>query len=270
VLPSLGSQQGQRRPRHRPWYDQEVKAAKAALLPLASRGTPAAKAALQAYRQLIRRKKRQYASQQLQLFRQREQEHPGWRFRAIRPRHRQAPAVDPADMVASVRTAFNGPGMQPAAGPMPAPPQQQQQPAQPQQQQPGAGGGEQQPARLAVDAYLSGDRLQAAAKKLRLGAAPGPPGVPAAAFRHQAVQDAASRVLFSIARAPAQPPAVQCGLLTPAYKGQGSQLDTSKYRRLVVSAVQQLHKLYAKCLLKYALEVLEAGGAVLKRISCAR
>jgi hypothetical protein len=43
---------------------------------------------------------------------------------------------------------------------------------------------------------------------------------------------------------------VQCGQLNPTYKGRGSQLDTTKYRKLVVSAV--LHKLYANCVLQYA------------------
>jgi hypothetical protein len=155
-------------------------------------------------------------------------------------------------MVENVQQTFGGQGMQPAHGPMPKPPPRQEEWEQQQQ------AGQAQDVGLAIDAYLTGDRLQSAAKKLRLGAAPGPAGVPAAAFRQQPVLDATSHVLCSMARAPAQPPAVQCGQLHPSYKGRGSQLDATTYRKLVVSGV--LHKLYANCVLKYALDVLQAGG----------
>lgn len=209
---------------HQRWFDAECRAARARLLPRADRDSPEARTALQEYRRLVRRKRRQHLAAGRAALRDADTNHRAWLLRFLHPTPTAVPPVPHHHMHAHFQQAFRGPGLQPVQGP-PAP----------------TGTGP-------LAEHLTEEAVQLAAAKLRGRAAPGYPGVPAQALRHPALAAPVSRILQAVACAPSQPLGLGMGLLTPAFKRKGDAMAPSQYRPLVVSSV--LHKLYALCLLQ--------------------
>ena len=215
------------RRRHHPWFDEECRAAKAALFPLHQRSRPEARAALHTYRQLVRRKRRRFQALAHQQLGESDANHRRWLLRALRPARAALPPVPPEDMSAHFAAKYAGPGVTTP----PEPPVLD--------------------AAMLQDCF-SEDRVRQAQRKLRPRAAPGSAGIPGTAVKHAVLTAPLGQVFQVVAAARAEPRPMGLGLLTPALKPRGDALACNKYRGLVVSGV--MHKLYALCVLQRLLQ----------------